>query len=66
MERIYEFNVTKIRNIFYCDWCRKINLCHVFKAQTKVSLGIGFFILAKRKSTSSMMHFLQSYAFQDT
>lgn len=66
MERIYEFNATKIRNIFYCDWCRKINLCDVFKAQTKLSLGIGFFILTKRKSTSSMMHFLQSYAFQDT
>lgn len=50
MERIYEFNVTKIRNIFYCDWCRKINLCHVFKTQTKLSLGIGFFILTKRKA----------------
>ena len=50
MERIYEFNATKIRNIFYCDWCRKINLCHVFKTQTKLSLGIGFFILTKRKA----------------
>ena len=50
MERIYEFNATKIRNIFYCDWCRKIYLCHVFKAQTKVSLEIDFFILIKRKS----------------
>lgn len=52
MERIYEFNTTKIRNIFYCDWCRKIDLCHVFKAQTKVSLEIDFFILIKRKSAS--------------
>ncbi len=66
IERIYEFNATKIRNILYCDWNRKIYLRHVFKAQTKISLGIGFFILTKRKSTSSMMHFLQSYAFQDT
>lgn len=66
MERIYEFNATKIRNIFYCDWCRKINLCDILKAQTELSLAIDFFILAKRKSTSSMMHFLQSYAFQDT
>lgn len=52
MERIYEFNATKIRNIFYCDWCRKIYLRHVFKAQTKVSLEIDFFILTKRKSAS--------------
>lgn len=44
MERIYEFNATKIRNIFYCDWCRKINLCDVFKAQTELSLEIDFFI----------------------
>ena len=66
MERIYEFNATKIRNILYCDWCRKINLLHVLKTQTKVSLAIDFFIFTKRKSTSSMMHFLQSYAFQDT
>lgn len=49
MERIYKFNVTKIRNIFYCDWCRKIHLCHVLKTQTKVSLEIDFFILTKRK-----------------
>lgn len=66
MERIYEFNATKIRNIFYCDWCRKINLCDILKAQTELSLAIDFFIFTKRKSTSSMMHFLQSYAFQDT
>ena len=66
MERIYEFNASKIRNIFYCDWNRKINLLHVLKTQTKVSLAIDFFIFTKRKSTSSMMHFLQSYAFQDT
>lgn len=52
MERIYEFNATKIRNIFYCDWNCKINLCLVFKTQTKISIAIGFFILAKRKSTS--------------
>ena len=44
--------VRKIRDIFYCDWNRQIYLRHVFKAQTKISLGIGFFILAKRKSTS--------------
>ena len=50
VERIYEFNATKIRNILYCDWCRKIYLCHVFKTHTKVSLGIGFFILTKRKA----------------
>ena len=50
MERIYEFNATKIRNILYYDWCRKIYLCHVFKTQTKVSLEIDFFILIKRKS----------------
>lgn len=41
IERIYEFNATKIRNILYCDWNRKIYLRHVFKAQTKISLGIG-------------------------
>ena len=52
VERIYEFNATKIRNILYYDWCRKINLCHVFKTQTKVSLEIDFFILIKRKSAS--------------
>lgn len=52
MERIYEFNATKIRNIFYLYRNRKINLCLVFKTQTKVSLAIGFFILTKRKSTS--------------
>ena len=52
MERIYEFNATKIRNIFYCDWCRKIYLCDILKAQTKVSLEIDFFILTKRKSAS--------------
>lgn len=52
MERIYEFNATKIRNIFYCDWCRKINLCDVLKAQTELSLEIGFFIFIKRKSAS--------------
>lgn len=66
MERIYEFNATKIRNIFYCDWNRQIYLRLVLKTQTKVSLAIDFFIFTKRKSTSSMMHFLQSYAFQDT
>ena len=44
MERIYEFNATKIRNIFYCDWNRQIYLRHVFKTQTKVSLAIDFFI----------------------
>ena len=48
MERIYEFNATKIRNILYCDWCRKINLLHVLKTQTKVSLEIDFFIFFKR------------------
>ena len=48
MERIYEFNATKIRNIFYCDWCRKINLCDVLKAQTELSLEINFFIFFKR------------------
>ena len=63
MERIYEFNATKIRNILYCDWCRKINLCDVLKAQTKLSLGIGFFILTKRKGTSPRMHSLQSFVF---
>ena len=52
VERIYEFNATKIRNILYCDWCRKINLCHVFKTHTKVSLVIDFFILIKIKSAS--------------
>lgn len=52
MERIYEFNASKIRNILYYDWCRKIYLCHVFKTQTKVSLEIDFFILIKRKSAS--------------
>lgn len=52
MERIYEFNATKIRNIFYCDWCRKINLCDVLKAQTELSLEINFFIFFKRKSAS--------------
>ena len=52
VERIYEFNATKIRNILYCDWCRKIYLCHVFKTHTKVSLEIDFFILVKIKSTS--------------
>lgn len=52
VERIYEFNATKIRNILYYDWCRKINLCHVFKTHTKVSLEIDFFILIKRKSAS--------------
>lgn len=50
MERIYEFNATKIRNIFYLYRNRKINLCLVFKTQTKISLAIGFFILAKRKA----------------
>ena len=52
MERIYKFNATKIRNIFYLHRNRKINLCHVFKTQTKVSLEIDFFILTKRKSAS--------------
>lgn len=52
MESIYEFNATKIRNILYYDWCRKIYLRHVFKTQTKVSLEIDFFILIKRKSAS--------------
>lgn len=52
MERIYEFNATKIRNILYCDRCRKINLLHIFKAKTKVSLEIDFFIFIKRKSAS--------------
>ena len=66
MERIYEFNATKIRNILYCDWCRKINLLHVLKTQTKVSLEIDFFIFFKRKSTSPRMHSLQSFVFQDT
>ena len=46
------YAATKIRNIFYCDWNRKIYLCDVSKTQTKVSLAIGFFILTKRKSTS--------------
>ena len=53
MERIYEFNATKIRNIFYCDWCRKINLCDVLKAQTELSLEIGFFIFIKRKRVTN-------------
>lgn len=66
MERIYEFNATKIRNIFYCDWCRKINLCHVFKTQTELSLEIDFFIFFKRKSTSPRMHSLQSFVFLNT
>lgn len=52
MERIYEFNASKIRNIFYCDWNRKINLLHVLKTQTELSLEIDFFILTKRKSAS--------------
>lgn len=52
MERIYEFNATKIRNIFYLYRNRKINLCVVLKTQTKISLGIGFFLLVKIKSTS--------------
>mgnify|MGYP003183542581 CR=1 FL=1 len=66
IERTNLYNVRKIRDIFYCDWNRQIYLRHVFKTQTKVSLAIDFFIFTKRKSTSSMMHFLQSYAFQDT
>lgn len=48
MERIYEFNATKIRNIFYLYRNRKINLCFVFKTQTKISLAINFFILTKK------------------
>lgn len=59
------YYASKIRSIFYLYRYRKINLRHVLKTQTKISLAIDFFILAKRKSTS-MMHFLQSYAFQDT
>lgn len=66
MERIYEFNATKIRNIFYCDWCRKIYLCDILKAQTELSLEIDFFIFFKRKSTSPRMHSLQSFVFLNT
>ena len=65
MERIYEFNATKIRNIFYCDRCRKIDLCHVFKAQTKVSLVVDFFYFSQNKKYITRCT-LQSFAFQDT
>ena len=65
MERIYEFNATKIRNILYCDWCRKINLLHILKTQTKVSLEIGFFYFNQKKKCITQCT-LQSFAFQDT
>ena len=65
MERIYEFNASKIRNIFYCDWNRKINLLHVFKTHTKVSLVVDFFYFSQNKKYITRCT-LQSFAFQDT
>lgn len=44
----YIHNVRRVRNFFYLYRNRKINLCLVFKTQTKISLAIGFFILTKR------------------